>query len=85
MTKMKEIVKDRRYREFRRKQLMALRRNEDKHMFVPEHVIWNSLLEHIDDLKTEENLMYFRDGLVDIANLCLLCHMSIEGFKGCPE
>jgi len=82
MTTLEEIIKDFRYRDFRKEQLRKLCVNEDKTMYVPEHIIWNMLLEHMENIKTDEDLDYVKDNLVDIANLCMLCYMSIEGFNG---
>ena len=80
MTSLLEIIIDKRYKEFRREQRRKLRLNENKTMYVPEHVIWKCLLRHMESIKDEEDLDYLKDSLVDIANLCLLCYLSIEGF-----
>lgn len=82
MTTVKKIIKDRRYLDFRQEQIRKLRVNENKTMYVPEHIIWKSLLEHFERVEEQTDLDYVKDSLVDIANLCMLCYMSIEGFKG---
>jgi len=76
------IVKDKRYREFRKEQRRKLLINDNKSMYVPEYIIWKKLLEHFEQIQKNDDLDYVKDDLVDIANLCMLCYMSIEGFKG---
>lgn len=82
MTDVKEIMKDKRYREFRKIQIIKFRINSNKSMNVPEHFIFKELIEHLEELKNEEDLDLFLDTLVDTANLCILCYMSNKGFRG---
>ena len=82
MTNEKTIMRDKRYREFRKEQIRKFRINRDKTMNTPEHIIWKQLREHYEELENIKDFDYFMDTLVDVANLCMLCYMSNKGFRG---
>ena len=82
MTSEKAIMRDKRYREFRKEQIRKFRINNNRDMNVPEHFIFKELIEHLEELKNEEDYDLFMDTLVDTANLCILCYMSNKGFRG---